>query len=598
MCRPPVLLALLTSFVLVAPSSGALYTHPSQLPTLTYDYIIVGAGTAGNVIASRLTENPNYSVLVLEAGVSDEGVLPAIVPFFGPTLSPNTPYDWNFTVAPQAALNNRVFAYARGKILGGSSTINYLAHQYGSSADYDKIAAETGDAGWAWNSIKKGIYKHEKFVSSVDGHNTAGQYIPSNHGIDGEVSVSLPGYSQTIDAKVIATTQELADEFPYNPDMGGGDEVLGIGWIQSTIGGGVRSSSSTSYLRKALSRPNLHVLINATVMKLLPTGVRGGKISFGGVQFASSADVPPSFVFANEEIILSAGAIGTPQILLLSGIGPSADLTALGIPTIFDNPSVGNNLTDHVFLPNVFEVRGAESIDHILRDPAAIGDTLTQWTTSKTGVFANGVGNHYGFFRLPPNSSIFSTVVDPASGPKASHWEMIVMNFFITPGVPPPSSGSFMTLASALISATSRGFVKLATANPFDKPIIDPKFVSTEFDKFCLRESVRAVKRFLSGSAWKDYVIGPYGSAAGTTDEEIDAHVQNLASTVNHVMGTAAISAVNAGWGVVNPNLKVKGVEGIRVVDASVFPHPVNAHTQGPIYLLAERAAFIIASQC
>jgi choline dehydrogenase-like flavoprotein len=232
--------------------------------------------------------------------------------------------------------------------------------------------------------------------------------------------------------------------------MGGGDQVLGIGWVQSSIGKGVRSSSSTAYLRKALSRPNLHVLVNATVTKLLPTGFRGSKISFGGVQFASSNDgqvqtlfllvshlidvvylVPPSFVFANEEIILSAGSIGTPQILLLSGIGPSAELTALGISTIFDNPSVGKNLTDHALLPNVFQVRGNESIDHIMRDPAAIGNNLAEWTTSKTGVFANGVGNHYGFFRLPQNSSIFSTVPDPAAGPKASHWEMIVMVAFI-----------------------------------------------------------------------------------------------------------------------------------------------------------------------
>ena len=229
--------------------------------------------------------------------------------------------------------------------------------------------------------------------------------------------------------------------------MGGGDQVLGIGWVQSSIGNGVRSSSSTAYLRKALSRPNLHVLINATVTKLLPTGFRGSKISFSGVQFASSTDgqaqilfllvghlidivylVPPSFVFANEEIILSAGFIGTPQILLLSGIGPSAELTALGIPTIFDNPSVGKNLTDHVLIPNVFQVRGNESLDHIMRDPA---DNLAEWATSKTGVFANGVSNHYGFFRLPQNSSIFSTVPDPAAGPKASHWEMIVMVAFI-----------------------------------------------------------------------------------------------------------------------------------------------------------------------
>ena len=234
------------------------------------------------------------------------------------------------------------------------------------------------------------------------------------------------------------------DEFPFNPDMGGGD-VLGIGWVQSSIGDGVRSSSSTSYLRNALSRPNLHVLINATVMKLLPSGFRNRKISFGLVQFASSVDgehrdllqdihhlisflfvAKPCFVYATKEIILSAGSIGTPQILLLSGIGPYEELTALHIPTIFNNPSVGRNFTDHVLVPNVYNVRGSESLDNLLRDPAVFADALDQWTATKTGVLANGVGNHLGFFRLARNSSIFSTVSDPSSGPTASHWELIV----------------------------------------------------------------------------------------------------------------------------------------------------------------------------
>lgn len=269
-----------------------------------------------------------------------------------------------------------------------------------------------------------------------------GQYTSENHGAHGQVSVSLPGNSQTIDAKVIATTQELADEFPFNPDMGGGD-VLGIGWVQSSIGGGVRSSSSTSYLRNALSRPNLHVLIHATVMKLWPSGFRNRKISFGLVQFASSAHgehivllqgrlvdsqsvVKPSFVYATKEIILSAGAVGTPQILLLSGIGPYEELTAMNIPTIFNNPSVGRNLTDHVLVPNIYHVRGSDSFDNLLRDPVVFTDALKQWTTFKTGVLANGVTNHLGYFRLPGNSSIFSTDSDPSSGPTASHWELIV----------------------------------------------------------------------------------------------------------------------------------------------------------------------------
>jgi len=222
---------------------------------------------------------------------------------------------------------------------------------------------------------------------------------------------------------------------------------------------------------------------------------------------------------------------------------------------------------------------------------------LDQWTATKTGVLANGVTNHLGFFRLARNSSIFSTVSDPSSGPTASHWELIVSNFWLVPPATMPSSGSFITFLTNLMSPTSRGFVKLASKNPFDKPIIDPQYVSTTFDKFCLREAIKALKRFVSARAWADYIISPYGTTAATTDEEIDAHIRGIATTVYHATGTASMSAGNAHWGVVNPDLKVKGVEGIRIVDASVFPLSPNAHTQGPVYLLAERAAIIIASQ-
>ncbi|KAF8164815.1 hypothetical protein B0H34DRAFT_647925 [Crassisporium funariophilum] len=589
----PTLLTFVLTALLASPSFAALYTSPSQLPRSSYDYVIIGAGTAGNVLAARLTENPFTSVLVLEAGVDDAGVTAAIIPFLGPTLTPNTPWDWNYTVAAQTGLDGRSFPYPRGRLLGGCSSANYMVHQYGSTEDYDKLAADTGDSGWSWNNIKQYIYKHEKIVPPADGHDTTGQYTPANHGTNGQVLVSLPGYSQTIDAKVIAATQQLSAEFPFNPDMGGGD-VRGIGWNQQSIGNGVRSSSSTSYLRNAINRPNLSVLLNATVMKLLQTGTKKGLPDFSGVKFASSSTATPSTVWATKEIIVAAGSIGTPQILMLSGIGPKADLQALGIQTIINNPSVGRNLSDHVLLPNIFNAQGSESLDNLMRDPAVFNAALTEYTNSKTGPLANGVTNNLGFLRLPSTASIFSTVPDPATGPTASHWEMIVSNFWLNPGVPQPPTGSFMTIISALISPTSRGFVKLVTANPFDHPIIDPNMVTTAFDKFALREAVKAVKRFVAAPSFADYITGPYGSTAGTSDADIDAHVRALSSTVFHPVGTAAMSAAGAQWGVVNPDLKLKGAYGVRIVDASVLPTLPNAHTQGPVYLLAERAAAII----
>jgi len=302
-------------------------------------------------------------------------------------------------------------------------------------------------------------------------------------------------------------------------------------------------------------------------------------------------------VTARKEIILSAGSLNTPQILLLSGIGPRNDLQALGIPTIIDNPSVGANLSDHVLLPNIYNVNGSGSMDDLFRIPAEIGAAVNQWLSSRTGVVANGVTNNIGFFRLPSNTSIFETIPDPSTGPKASHWELLVMNLWINPNVVVPPVGNFVTFLTALISPTSRGFVKLASADPFAAPIIDPKYVTTEFDKVALRESVRAVQRFAGSQAWQGYILEPFGDSGATSDSDIDAHVREQSTTPYHPVGTAAMTSKEASWGVVDPDLKLKGADGVRIVDASVWTSLPNAHTQGPVYLIAEKiAADILAS--
>ncbi|KIM43771.1 GMC oxidoreductase [Hebeloma cylindrosporum] len=586
------LIGVVLSTLLVTPSSGVILTQPSQLITLEYDYIIIGAGTAGLVVANRLTEDTKITVLVLEAGVSDEGVVPAIAPFLATMLTPNTAYDWNYTVVPQKGMHGRTFSYPRGRLLGGSSSANYNFHQYGSAEDWDRYAKETGDPGWAWNNVKKYIKKHEKIVPSADGHDTSGQFIPSLHGSSGEVSVSLPGFNLSIDARVMATTGQLS-EFPYNEDTSGGDHsLLGIGFVQSSIGKGVRSSSSTSYLANANSRPNLTVLINATVVKLLQSGTKGALKSFRSVQFSSSPDSVTMTVKARKEVILSAGTIGTTQILQLSGIGNASDLKALNIPVLVDNPAVGANLIDHVYMPNVFNAQ--ESLDTFLRDSSRLGAAIEEWTTNKTGIIANNVANTFGFARLPSNSSIFKAVADPASGPKSPHWEMIFSNFWTCPGIARPATGKFMTIVTALISPTSRGTIKLRSTNPFDKPLIDPNYLTTEFDIVVLRESVKASKRIVAAPAWADYVISPFGRLSATSDVDIDNYIRGAASTVFHPVGTAAMSSSGSKSGVVNENLLVKGADGLRIVDASVFPFIPSVHTQGPVYLLAERASDLI----
>ncbi|PPQ71985.1 hypothetical protein CVT26_007141 [Gymnopilus dilepis] len=597
----------LLSFVLtslfIAPSLAVTISSASQLTTNTFDYVIVGGGNAGLVLANRLTEDSKVTVLVLEAGVSDQGVIAAEAPFLGPTVTPNTPYDYNYTVTPQVGLDQRTFAYPRGRLLGGSSSANYLFHQYGTFEDWNELASITGDSEWSWNNIQKYVQKHEKFVPPVDGHNTTGQFIPSLHGFNGETSVSLPGGTYATDSRVIATTQQLA-EFPYNQDMSGGSHsLLGIGWLQSSAGGGVRSSSSTSYLANANSRPNLTVLVGATVQKLVQTPSSSSSTkAFRSVQFGPSigtvpnpSAVAPRTVTARKEVILSAGSIGTPQILKLSGIGDPAELGPLKINTIINNPSVGANLSDHTLLPNIFTVSGS-SLDNFLRDTTDVNDAVQQWVQNKTGPFANNVVNHFGFARIPSNATIFKTVADPAPGPNSPHWEIIISNFWFNPGIPQPETGNFMTVVAVLIRPTSRGTVKLASSNPYDKPLIDPRYLTTDFDVFTMRSAVQAILRFTGAPAWSDYITGRYGSTfqQATTDSTIDAYVRSLTTTIFHPFGTAAMTPANAKTGVVNPDLTVKGTSGLRIVDASVIPFVPSSHTQGPVYLLAERAADII----
>ncbi|KAF9562060.1 alcohol oxidase [Agrocybe pediades] len=590
----------LLSFVLaslITPSLTATLNQPSQIKALTYDYIIVGGGTAGLVLANRLTEDPTVTVLVLEAGVSDQGLTNLQVPFLGPTLTPNTIVDWNYTVTPQPGMNGRSFAYPRGRVLGGSSSVNYLFHQFGTDEDWNRLASVSGDIGWNWTNMKKYVQKHEKFVPPIDGHNTAGQFIPSLHGFNGEVSVSLPGNNQTIDPRVLATTKQLA-EFPFNQDTSGGDHsLLGIGFLQSSAGGGVRSSSSTSYLANASNRPGLTVVVNAPVTKLLSTGngKAKGTVAFRSVEFRASPATPAGTSTARKEVILSAGTVGSAQILQLSGIGDPARLKSANVNSLVANSDVGENLSDHTLLPNLFSVQGNLSFDGVLRSADLSQAAFEQWAQNKTGMFANNIVNNYGFARLPSNSPLLKPT-DPAAGPKSPHFEMITSNVYFNPGIPMPPTGSFMTIVTVLSCPTSRGSIRIKSNNPTDAPLINPNYLSTAFDIGTMIESVKAIKRFIAAPAWKDYVIGPFGDAfaAATSDASIESYVRGLTTTIFHPVGTASMSSKAAKNGVVNPDLTVKGTEGLRVVDASVFPFVPSTHTQGPVYLVAERAADII----
>ncbi|KAG6864362.1 hypothetical protein C0991_010220, partial [Blastosporella zonata] len=621
---------------------AALLTSIS--PDAVYDFVIVGGGTAGNVIANRLTENPNFKILVLEAGGTHEGNIAAMIPFFGPTLTPNTPYDWNYTTTPQAGLGGRSVAYPRGYALGGCSAVSTLDHTYsyevqftkrfiedflmytrGPSEGYDEVAKISGDSGWSWENLQPYFRKNEKWTAPADNHDTTGQFDPAAHSLTGINSVSLSGFPTAIDGRIIKATTQLGPAFEFNLDVNSGRPLgIGMGGFENTFNVGLtiwshianRSSSATSYLApNFLARPNLDVLLNAQVSRLIQTGTdeSSNLPAFRAVEYRLGDAESMQSVTASKEVILSAGTIGTPHILLNSGIGDSNSLEALNITPLVHLPDVGQNLGDHALLLNPWLVNSVsdhsrnherssyqphhqtDTFESFLRDPEALQQVINQWATTGQGVLVDTIASHIGFFRIPKNNTMFSTMSDPTPGPNTPHYELLFANGLALPNA--PSTGNFMGAATVVLSSTSRGSVMLRSNNPFDSPIIDPAILQSEFDRATMREAVKSAIKFATAPVWSDYVIRQFGPFEGVeTDAQIDEYVTANAGTIWHPVGTAAMSPKGANTGVTDPDLRLKNVAGVRIADASVLPFVPSAHLQAIVYVFAERASDLIKS--
>ncbi|KAL0572694.1 hypothetical protein V5O48_009268 [Marasmius crinis-equi] len=583
----------LISFICGLPrlSSSVLLEKFEDLTRTDFDFVVVGGGTAGNTIANRLTENPDHHVLVLEAGRSNENVLLSMVPGFCiDTIGSDL--DWNYIAQGGPALN-RDMEFPRGFILGGTSSINCLLYTRGTRDDWDRYANVTGDEGWSWDGLQPYIRKNERFTPPVDGHDITGEFDPAFHSFDGINSVTLAGFRFQMDTRIIQASKSMGNDSDYHfvLDMNSGSN-LGVGFSQMTIKNGTRSSSATSYLGpQFINRPNLHVLVNAHVTRILSTNTPGDALTFNGVELSQDAGKTFHTVHASKEVILSAGTIATPQILMNSGIGDSNTLTPLGIQTLHHLPSVGQNMTEQPLLQVPWVTTANDTMSEALRNATVAAEQLQQWNETRSGPLVDAPQVNFAYLRLPDNASIFDNFEDPSAGPDTAHLEIQFVN-----GGHPTEDPLPNLLASnpALLTPTSRGFVTLNTSNPFDHPIINLNLVGSEFDLFALREAIRSARQFMTSPTFTvdGFIVSTL--ANGTTDDELNDYIIANVAVAGHPVGTASMTPKDAEWGVVDPDLRVKGVVGLRVVDASVLPFVPSGHTQVPVYMVAERAADLI----